>query len=57
MKKRHCPDCKEDVEVGEETIEGEEYLYCVLCGAVIAKIDFGWKLPDKKLDNSDTDIV
>jgi len=54
MKKRYCPDCKIEVEVGEETIVGEEYLYCVLCGAVIAKIDFNWNLPEETLTATST---
>ena len=45
MRKRYCLDCGRKVEVMEETIEGDDYISCCDCGAVIAKLNFNWELP------------
>jgi len=51
---KYCAECKDIVQVIDESIDGEDYISCPHCGTVIAKLDYNWKLP---IDNSDTDSV
>jgi len=42
---KYCSECKDEVTVMNETIEGEDYISCPNCGTVIARLDYDWKLP------------
>lgn len=42
---KYCVDCKDEVEVMEETMENEDYISCSNCGRVFARLDYKWELP------------